>query len=88
VVIVEVLSPSSANYDRALKFILYREIPSLKDYIIFHSDAIHVEHYTRQSVDSWLLQNHHGDDAQIALPSIDCHLKLGDIYAGAMEWPG
>jgi Uma2 family endonuclease len=88
VVLVEVLSPSSANYDRGLKFVLYREIPSLKDYLIFHSDTVHVEHYSRQSNESWLLENHHGDDAVISLPSVNCNLKLGDVYAGAMEWPG
>jgi Uma2 family endonuclease len=88
VVIVEVLSPSTTNYDRGLKFVLYREIPSLSDYLIFHWDAIHVEHYTRQKNDSWLLQHYHGDDARIPLPSIRCELGLGSIYAGAMDWPG
>ena len=58
VVLVEVLSPSTANYDRGLKFVLYREIPSLRDYLIFHCDAIHVEHYTRQPDDGWQLRNY------------------------------
>ncbi len=88
VVIVEVLAPSTANYDRGLKFVLYRAIPSLKDYLIFHSADVYVEHYSRQSNDSWLLQYHHGEDARIALPSIGCELTLSTIYAGAMEWPG
>jgi Uma2 family endonuclease len=88
VVIVEVLSRSTANYDRGLKFVLYREIPSLKDYLIFHCDDIHVEHYARQPGDSWLLQHYHGVDARILLPAIRCELTLGPIYAGAMEWPG
>jgi hypothetical protein len=34
IVVVEVLSPSTANYDRSKKFELYREIPSLADYIL------------------------------------------------------
>ena len=88
VVIVEVLSPSTANYDRGLKSVLYREIPSLKDYLIFHYDAIHVEHYARQPYGSWLMQYHHGEDARIQLPSIRCELTLGSIYGGAMDWPG
>ena len=88
VVLVEVLSPSSANYDRGLKFVLYREIPSLNDYLIFHCDYIHVEHYSRQPGDSWLLQHYHGEDARIPLPSIHCELTLGSIYAGVMDWPG
>ena len=88
VIIVEVLSPSTANYDRGLKFVLYREIPSLTDYLVFHCDAIHVEHYARQPNESWLLQHHHGEDARIQLPTIHCELTLGSIYAGAMDWPG
>lgn len=88
VVIVEVLSPSTANYDRGLKFVLYREIPSLNDYLVFHSDAIHVEHYSRQTGGSWLLRDYHGEDARIQLTSIHCELTLNSIYAGAMDWPG
>ncbi len=88
VVIVEVLSPSTADYDRGLKFVRYREIPSLKDYLIFHCDDIHVEHYCRQPGDSWLLQHYHGGEARILLPAIRCELTLGSIYAGAMDWPG
>ena len=82
------LSPSTANCDRGLKFVLYREIPSLIDYLIFHSDAIHVEHYTRQPGDSWLLRHYRGETAQIPVPSIRCELALSSIYAGAMDWPG
>ncbi len=88
VVIVEVLSPSTANYDRGLKFVLYREIPSLRDYLIFHWDALHVEHYTRQPNDSWLLQHYHGEEARILLPAIRSELTLASLYSGAMEWPG
>jgi Uma2 family endonuclease len=88
VVIVEVLSPSTANYDRGIRFVLYREIPSLSDYLIFHWDAVHVEHYSRQPGDSWLLQHYHGKDARIQLPSIQCELSSGSIYAGAFDWPG
>ena len=88
VVIVEVLSPSTANYDRGLKFVLYREILSLKDYLVFHYDAIHVEHWSRQTNGSWLLRDYDGEAARIQLPSIHCELTLGSIYAGAMDWPG
>ena len=88
IVIVEVLSPSTANYDRGLKFVLYREIPSLSDYLIFHFDELHVEHYTRQPNNSWLLQHHHGEAARISLPSIQCELALASIYEGVQAWPG
>ena len=46
--IVEVLSPSTAAYDRGLKFQLYRQIPSLNDYLLVHCDDVLIEHYSRQ----------------------------------------
>ena len=88
VIIVEVLSASTANYDRGLKFVHYREIPSLTDYLVFHYDAIHMEHYTRQPNESWILRHDNGEDARIQLPSIHRELTLGSIRAGAMDLSG
>ena len=42
-VIIEVLSPSTKNYDRGEKFRLYRDIPSLKEYILVDSESISIE---------------------------------------------
>ena len=42
-VIIEVLSPSTKNYDRGEKFKLYRDIPSLKEYILADSESIHIK---------------------------------------------
>jgi Uma2 family endonuclease len=86
--IAEVLSPSTANYDRSLKFERYRAIASFKDYLIIHSDSIHVEHYSRQPDDSWVLREYRGDAAIVPLPSLQCELGLGSIYAGVMELAG
>src|SRR6266849_6416528 len=47
-VIIEVLSPSTAGYDRGRKFERYREISSLQDYILVHAASPQVEHFTRQ----------------------------------------
>ena len=88
VLIAEVLSRSTTNYDRGLKFERYRSIPSLRDYLIVHSDAVHVEHYTRQPDNSWVLREYHGESAIVSLPGIQCELPLGSIYLGVMELPG
>ena len=82
--IVEVLSPSTANYDRGIKFELYRQIPTLCDYLLLHQDKVFAEHHTRNPDDSWTLREYRGHDALIPLPNINCGLRLGNIYDDAV----
>ena len=86
-VIVEVLSPSTANYDRGLKFELYRQFPTLRDYVIIHQKSIYIEHHSRQSDNAWLLREYRGPDARVPLPSIACELHSGSVYEDLMEEP-
>ena len=81
-VIVEVLSPSTADYDHGKKFSIYREIPSLKDYLLVHTQEIMIEHFTPQVDGSWLLTYHNGMDALVEVKSIGCSIALQDIYSG------
>ncbi len=87
-VIVEVLSPSTADYDHGKKFAIYREIPSLNDYLLVHTDEILIEQYARRSDGKWLLSDHAGMDSMLHLGSIGCTLSLKDIYEGAFEVGG
>ena len=43
IVIIEVLSKSTKNYDRGEKFKLYRDIVTLKEYILVDSESMHIE---------------------------------------------
>lgn len=79
-VLVEVLSPSTENYDRGKKFQHYRALPSLQDYLLIAQDSTHVEHYTRQPDEHWLLADFTDLQATIHLTSINCTLLLADIY--------
>ena len=81
-VIIEILSPATANYDRGRKFELYREIPALAEYILVHVDSPHVEQYTCQPDESWLLRDVHGLENSIEITSIGCVIRLIDVYAG------
>ena len=81
-VIVEVLSPSTSDYDHGKKFAIYREIPSLKDYLLVHTQEIMIEHFTPQTDGRWLLAYHKGMDAVVELKSIGCTIALKDIYSG------
>ncbi len=79
-VIVEVLSPSTAGYDRGEKFEHYRKLESLQEYLVIAQDRHHVEHHARQSNNQWLLSETDSVDEVIELPSIACRLTVTDIY--------
>ena len=84
VVVIEVLSPSTSNYDRSEKFALYREIESLQDYVLVHTNAIHVEHYTRQP-GLWHFREYRGAESVIAIGSIGCEIPLGEVYGNVLD---
>ncbi len=86
-VLLAVLSPSTADYDRGKKFELYREIPSLEDYILVHTLSAHVEHFARQADASWIFREYGSLEASMLVGSIGCTLLLGDIYHGVFELP-
>jgi Uma2 family endonuclease len=80
VVIIEVLSPSTEIYDRGKKFQHYREIESLREYILVSQDNPHVEHFRRQEDNAWLYTDTSGLEAHITLESVGCTLALADMY--------
>ena len=80
-VIIEVLSPSTEDFDRGGKFFRYRQwIDTLADYVLASQTAPLIEHYQRQADGKWLLTQIEGLDATLYLASIDCELKLSEIY--------
>jgi Uma2 family endonuclease len=78
-VLVEVLSPSTEDYDRGRKFARYRALGTLVDYVLVAQDQMHVEHFTRDGM-RWTLTELGEPDAVLDLPSIGCHLTLAEIY--------
>jgi Uma2 family endonuclease len=79
-VIIEVLSDSTRDYDRGLKFQQYRTLASLAEYLTVAQDAPHVEHWKRQPENRWLLAEYGDPSASIALESIGCVLPLSEVY--------
>jgi Uma2 family endonuclease len=79
-VIIEVLSKSTEAYDRGKKFMKYRRIESLLEYVLVAQDEAHVEHYVRQLNGGWLLSESTTLGDEIYLSSIDSHLKMSAIY--------
>ncbi len=79
-VIVEVLSPSTANYDRGEKFRFYRGLPSFREYLVLAQSETQAEHHVRQADGSWLMREYGSATDEIRLDSIGCCLLLADVY--------
>ncbi|MDE0553659.1 MAG: Uma2 family endonuclease [Candidatus Poribacteria bacterium] len=78
-VIIEVLSNSTANYDRGEKFARYRQLESLQEYLLISQDQVDVEHYLRQG-EQWLLSEFRALADVLQLASIEAELSLNQIY--------
>src|SRR5713226_9264432 len=79
-VLIEVLSPSTERYDRIAKTSYYRTIDSLAEHLLVAQDEIRLEQYVRQPDGQWLPSEYVTLDAVVNLPSIECTLKLSDVY--------
>jgi Uma2 family endonuclease len=80
-VIVEVLSPSTANYDRTKKLKYYRQIPSLQEYVLVDSEEMAVEVYQRGEGKMWLYYQYEAGEA-IALNSVEFECPIELLYEG------
>ena len=78
--IAEVLSPSTRNRDRGEKFVFYRALPSFREYLVLAQDRIYAEHWARQSDGAWLMREYSDPNDEIDLKSIDCRLRLANVY--------
>lgn len=79
-IILEILSPSTRNYDRGIKFMLYRAIPTLKEYILIEAESIHVEQFAINKEGLWQLKEYSNLDDQIILESLEVKLLMKDVY--------
>lgn len=80
IVIVEVLSESTAAYERGEKSRQYRNIESLAHYVLVESEKAQIEVYTPQLNRQWLLTEASGLAATIDLAAINCRLDLAEVY--------
>jgi Uma2 family endonuclease len=78
--IVEVLSPSTEDYDRQSKFYDYKHIPSFKEYVLVEQTMPYVVASFKAAEHTWQDTEADGLEAAIYLKSIDCTLALNKIY--------
>jgi Uma2 family endonuclease len=78
-VLVEVLIPSTEDYDRGEKLGQYKHIPSLQEVVLVAHDRREVEIIRRERDGSWSRHVAREHDSA-ALTSIGCELAVADIY--------
>ncbi len=77
--IVEVLSPSTEAFDRGKKFTRYRQLSSLKEYVLIESDEIGVECFRRNDEGLWVLHTY-GNGDTLNLESIGFSMAVDKLY--------
>jgi Uma2 family endonuclease len=81
-ILVEVLSAATRYYDKGQKFDLYKDIPSLKEYVLIESEAIGTEIWRNNGHGHWESAEHKNISESLYLSSLDLHLALSEIYEG------
>ncbi|RYY21455.1 MAG: Uma2 family endonuclease [Cytophagaceae bacterium] len=80
VLIVEVLSPSTAEYDRTTKFEHYQKMPSLRHYLLVSQAAWVVEWFRRDELGQWIYTLLSGPDSTLEIPDMGLVLPLRELY--------
>jgi Uma2 family endonuclease len=84
--IIEVLSDSTAEFDRGYKFTYYKSIESFTEYILIAQDRPHVTQFIKQDENNWLNREFNSIDDKFHLTSLDCELELSELYQD-VEFP-
>jgi len=79
--IAEVLSDSTQGYDRIEKFKFYRTLASFQEYIIIAQSEMHVEQFSKNADNKWVLSEYDDENAELVLTSVPFKIYLRDIYA-------
>lgn len=83
VLLAEVLSGSTKNYDRGEKFKLYREIQTLKEYVLVDSQSLAIEIFRLNPNHRWELEEYKVGHGSVALLSLGIRIPIVDIYTGS-----
>ncbi|MCB0559391.1 MAG: Uma2 family endonuclease [Lewinellaceae bacterium] len=81
VLIIEVLSDSTAAYDRGEKFRKYRSLPSFKEYILIDQEQPIVDTLFREDGKYWRMQTIVELGKKVPIYSLDIEILMEDIYS-------
>ena len=80
ILIVEVLSDSTADYDLGKKFLAYQSIESFREYLAIAQKHVHVIQHSKQENGLWVRRDFIGLDSEVHLESLNVALSLREIY--------
>jgi Uma2 family endonuclease len=81
IILIEVASPSTKDYDRGFKWERYREIESLQHYITVAQDKVLVERHQRTESGKWIFEEYRELSSTLALENPEIAIPIADIYA-------
>ena len=81
-VLIEVLSPSTSDYDYGGKFTLYRLLPSFEEYVLVSQDQHKAEIFQKAADGTWNLRTIAGAGAMLAIRTLGVEFPLADLYRG------
>jgi Uma2 family endonuclease len=85
ILVVEVLSKSTAGFDESDKLLAYTALPTVREYLIVHSERYAVKLYSRQAAEEvWSARVYKGMTDVVTLESCGCRLTLAEIYASVV----
>jgi Uma2 family endonuclease len=79
-VIIEVLSPAIKDYNRGLKFKLYRELDSLKEYILIDSESVNADAFSINKNGLWELREYKTIIETLLIQTIHLEMPLHVLY--------
>lgn len=79
-VIIEILSKSTRDYDKGQKFTLYRDITTLKEYILIDSETVSVETLTRNDDRSWTFREYRSLGDTFDIETIGESFSVSELY--------
>jgi Uma2 family endonuclease len=85
-ILVEVLSSSTEQYDRGLKWEGYQRLGSLTDYILVSQVEPRIEHFRRDGGGAWIYRSAGAGERSILSTGIE--LSVDDIFAGVLALAG
>jgi len=85
-VVIEILSPSTANYDQGKKFRFYQQLSSLTEYVLIAQEKARVDVYTKENEEEWRLRIYEGPGKSAKLESIGVELPVAELFDG-VEFP-
>ncbi len=78
--IIEVISPSTANVDRREKLIAYQKMPSVHEIVLVNQEKIALEIHRRQPDGRWITYYFDDTDTEFTLDSVELTLPLAEVY--------